>query len=335
MYIRPIKESDLDALEKLASQGGIGLTNLPANRDILNNKIQRSLQSFAKKISSPEDELYFFSLIDPSTQQLIGTCAIESSIGNTIPFYSYKRIYRDHISTQLNINKTIAELHLVNDFRGATEVCSLKLSQDYRKQRLAPLLSRSRFLFIAQFPERFADAIIAEMRGVSDKQGYSPFWRSLGGHFFAMDFTQADYLSALQDKQFIADLMPKHPIYEPLLTKEAQAVIGQPHPSTKPAMHLLEKEGFSFENYLDIFDAGPTLQAQRANITSIKNSHQELVAEILPNIDNQPYLLSNTQLDFRACQAPLQQNPDGTVSISKETASVLNINQGDHLRFVS
>jgi arginine N-succinyltransferase len=33
------------------------------------------------------------------------------------------------------------------------------------------------------------------MRGISDEQGHSPFWESLGRHFFKMEFSQADYLT--------------------------------------------------------------------------------------------------------------------------------------------
>lgn len=52
--------------------------------------------------------------------------------------------------------------------------------------------------------------------------------------------------------------MPKHPIYTHFLSDEAQSVIGQVHPQTAPARAVLEKEGFRYRNYVDIFDGGPT-----------------------------------------------------------------------------
>lgn len=50
--------------------------------------------------------------------------------------------------------------------------------------------------------------------------------------------------------------MPKHPLYIDFLSPEAQAVIGKVHPQTAPARTVLEKEGFRYLNYIDIFDGG-------------------------------------------------------------------------------
>ena len=66
---------------------------------------------------------------------------------------------------------------------------------------------------MAEFRERFADRVIAEMRGVSDEKGNSPFWQWLEEHFFSVDFPTADYLTGIGQKVFIAELMPKYPIY--------------------------------------------------------------------------------------------------------------------------
>ncbi|PWS15075.1 arginine N-succinyltransferase, partial [Klebsiella pneumoniae] len=76
----------------------------------------------------------------------------------------------------------------------------------------------------------FNAKVVAEMRGVIDEHGYSPFWESLGKRFFAIEFSRADYLSGTGKKAFIAALMPKHPLYIDFLSDEARAVIGQVHP---------------------------------------------------------------------------------------------------------
>jgi arginine N-succinyltransferase len=31
------------------------------------------------------------------------------------------------------------------------------------------------------------------MRGFSDEEGRSPFWESVGNHFFSIEFAKADY----------------------------------------------------------------------------------------------------------------------------------------------
>ncbi len=151
-------------------------------------------------------------------------------------------------------------LFLSNDHTGSSELCTLFLDPEWRKEGNGYLLSKSRFMFMAAFRDKFNDKVVAEMRGVIDEHGYSPFWQSLGKRFFSMDFSRADFLCGTGQKAFIAELMPKHPIYTHFLSQEARDVIGQVHPQTAPARAVLEKEGFRYRNYIDIFDGGPTLE---------------------------------------------------------------------------
>lgn len=84
--------------------------------------------------------------------------------------------------------------------------------------------------------------------------------------------------------------MPKHPIYTHFLSQEAQDVIGQVHPQTAPARAVLEKEGFRYRNYIDIFDGGPTLECDIDRVRAIRKSRLVEVAEGQP-----------AQGDFPAC----------------------------------
>ena len=118
-------------------------------------------------------------------------------------------------------------------------------------------LARSRYLFIATHRARFADRVLAELRGVQDERGGSPFWDGVAGRFFGMSFQEADYFNAINGNQFIADLMPKHPVYVAMLSDSARSAIGVPHPSGRAAMRMLEDEGYAYEGYVDIFDGGP------------------------------------------------------------------------------
>jgi len=58
------------------------------------------------------------------------------------------------------------------------------------------------------------------------------FVEALGRHFFDIDYPTADYLSMV-NKRFIADLMPKHPIYIHCC-RRGQTVIGKVHEATEP-----------------------------------------------------------------------------------------------------
>jgi arginine N-succinyltransferase len=272
IIVRPVTLNDLDQLERLAIESGPGMTNLPANRDVLERKIRTSLDSFSREVDNPGEESYLLVMEDTSNQRIAGTSGIIASVGLSRPFYSYRVIHLAHTSLELNKYDPVGILQMVNEYRGDTEIATLYLTPDYRRDGNGKLLSRCRFLFMAQFPQRFAGRVMAEMRGVHDEQGRSIFWDSLGRHFLDMDFSKADYLSALGKYQFIADLMPHYPIYIRLLPREAQAVIGIPHETTRPALALLEREGFRFEGCIDVFDAGPTIHAPLAQIRTVRES---------------------------------------------------------------
>jgi arginine N-succinyltransferase len=232
----------------------------------------------------------------------------------------------------LNVRNEVRVLYLDEEHDGPCVVGSLFLSPQYRRGGAGRLLSLCRFLFMAQFPEYFDPEVIAEMRGVVDGQGRSPFWDALGRHFFDIDYPTADYLSMV-NKRFIADLMPKHPIYIPLLPPEAQAVIGKVHEQTEPAMRMLKDEGFRESGRVDIFDGGPVVRCPLAEIRTVRTS---LLAPITGIVDvpleGEPYLLCNGRQDFRACQGPLQLLPDGTVRIGIQQAMALKMKVGDSVR---
>lgn len=89
---------------------------------------------------------------------------------------------------------------------------------------------------------------------------------------FFYGFQPGGFLCGTGQKAFIAELMPKHPIYTHFLSEEAQAVIGEVHPQTAPARAVLEKEGFRYRHYIDIFDGGPTLECDIDRVRAIRKA---------------------------------------------------------------
>ena len=112
-----------------------------------------------------------------------------------------------------------------------------------------------------------------------DEAGNAPFWDGLAGRFFDMTFPEADEFNAVHGTQFIADLMPKTPIYVSLLNDAARAVMGLPHPSGRAALRMLEEEGFVFDRYIDIFDGGPTVTAHIDDLRTVDESEEEKIVE--------------------------------------------------------
>jgi arginine N-succinyltransferase len=334
LVVRAVQDTDLDQLFELIQKAEYGLTTLNISKEELAARIEQSVFAFSQKLAKPDGQAYVFVMEDLSNGAVVGTSSIYSKIGGFEPNYSYDIETSIHSSEQLQVYKEIKILHLMEEHDGPTEIGSLFLSPDYWGEGHGRLLSIARFLFMAEFPERMETETIAEMRGVVDSQGVSPLWSALGAHFFQIDFPKADTLTATS-KKFIAELMPEHPIYIPLLPISAQEVIGEVHPNTEPARALLLKEGFEYRNRVDIFDGGPTLHCQTAEIRAVKESKRGTVAKILPQMTGgAEQLITNAKLNFRACLGPMIWEGD-RVSIDEVTALRLNLKLGDKVRAVN
>jgi arginine N-succinyltransferase len=311
-FIRPIQRADLDAVLALSEHTGAGLTSLPANADRLATFIGRSVASFAGE-ATRIDECYMFALVEARSGNVVGVSGIEAAVGLREPWYNYHVGTQVHASRELDVYTAAPTLFLTNDHTGCSELCSLFVDVRYRRGKNGSLLSKSRLLFVADFADRFAPKLIADLRGRSNEDGKSPFWEGLGRHFFAMDYSRADYLTGLGDKSFIAELMPRHPVYTVLLPEDARAVIGEVHDATVPARALLESEGFRYEGYVDIFDAGPTLECFRDDVRLSRRSQLlpvsigEADAAVEDPAEDVVWLVSNRRYaDFAAllCTAP-------------------------------
>jgi len=338
-YIRPIAREDLPALLSLSERTGSGLTTLPANAQRLESRIQRSIASFAGR-ASKADECYVFVLVDGVAGNVVGISAIEAAVGLSEPWYNYHVGTQVHASRELGVYTAVPTLFLTNDHTGHSELCSLFLDAHYRRARNGPLLSKARLLFIAEFAQRFGVKVIAELRGKLDANGRSAFWEGLGRHFFAMEYSRADYLTGIGRKAFIAELMPRHPVYTQLLPAEARAVIGEVHADTLPARAMLESEGFRYEGYVDIFDAGPTLECFRDNIRAVRQSRTlpARIGEDDPTSDGPSgdilWLVSNRNFEsFRATLAPAPARI-GEFPLLPHAAKLLGVGDGDAVRAV-
>jgi len=336
VIVRPIAVTDLAALMSLIKEAGVGLTTLPNSESLLEARIQASLATFAGT-AAKADEQWVFVMEEAGNQRLVGIAAIAGAVGLREPWYSYRVGTVVHASRELAIFTQTPTLFLSNDHTGATELCSLFLDPKYRVGRNGALLSKSRFLFMAEHRQRFAKKVIAELRGVSDGEGRSPFWESLGRHFFSMDFAEADYLTGIGKKSFVAELMPKHPLYSSFLSAEAQAVIGETHELTRPARRLLEQEGFRFLGHVDIFDAGPAVESNLDDIDAVKKSTRVGVVEITDEIaaDLPLTMLTHTDINrFQAALSRVEPMADGIV-IEAEAANALGLQVGDEVRVVA
>lgn len=321
--LRTARLDDLEAIYTMAKRTGGGFTNLPPDRKALKARIARAVAAFQREEDTPGDDHFFFILEDVDRGKVTGTCQIFARIGSTWPFYSYRIGALTQYSKELDRTFRAETLTLTTDLDGASEVGGLYLHPEERSAGVGALLARSRYLFMRMHRARFAERTIAELRGAHDDAGGSPFWDGVAGKFFGMSFREADDFNAVNGNQFIADLMPKHPLYLAMLPESALAVIGAPHQSGRAAMRMLENEGFVYENYIDIFDGGPTMIAATDKIATIRDAREDIVTGIVDGAEGDVSLVATGRLaNFRASLGFVTPTADGIILDAASAARI-------------
>lgn len=337
MIIRYIKPTDVNDLYQLAQKAGFGLTSLQPNMEKLTARIQRACDTVAGKLDKV-DQVYLFVLEDTKLKKVVGVCGIEVALGLKEPWYNFHVGTQVHASEPLNVYKALPTLYLSNDHTNCSELCTLFLDPDYRLNKNGKFLSKVRFLFLSAFKQYFEETIVAEMRGYSDEKGQSPFWNAVGHKFFDIEFTKADYLSGVGQKAFIAELMPRHPIYVDMLPEDAKVVIGMVHPNTMPAYNLLLGEGLRYKGYVDIFDGGATIQADIENLRAIKESLVVTVrieqSENI-NLSEEPLIVANDEYENYRAILSYSQPIENILYLDAEQAKQLHVQDGSQVRLLT
>ncbi len=332
--VRAAADRDLAHLYEMAKLTGGGFTNLPADRRALTAKLERSHTAFERDEASLSDEQFVLMLENTATGDVRGTCQLITQVGQKHPFYSYRIGTLTQHSRELDRTFRAKMLSLTTDLEGASEVGGLFLHPGERAGGLGLLLARSRYLFMRAHRTRFADRVLAELRGVIDEAGGSPFWDGLAGRFFGMNFQEADAFNAVNGHQFIADLMPKHPVYTAMLPEHARAAIGMPHPSGRAAMRMLENEGFAFEHYIDIFDGGPTMTARTDQVRTIRDARDATIVAIADGDGEEALVASGRLAAFRCAYGRIAPAADG-VTLDPACAAALGVAAGDTISWIA
>lgn len=324
MLIRPIQLRDLDELFEMAKTSSGGITTLPADKRLLHEKIERSLFAFSRDVLRPKGEAYLFVLEDAG--KVVGCSGILSKTGGYEPICTFQ------VRTQMVRGKRIKVLAAHKVYDGPTEVGSLFLMPNYREGGLGKLLSLSRFLFIGIHPDRFDGRVAASYRGVME-DNRCPFWSAVGEPIFDLDFATVNRLR-YTDAHLMEELLPSQGLYVPLLPKEIQKVIGKTHPRTRPALHLLQKQGFTYTKEIDPVDGGPFYAADAHKIGVIRKRRHAKVSHIVADPPKgKPRIIGNHNLHFRATIAPLTVSK-GAATLSKRVAHLLQVERGDLISYI-
>ncbi len=327
--IRSVKHDDLTQLVDLAKQ--FNLLNLPGNRKVIGEKIDRSEQSFAGKLPKHQSE-YVFVVEDVEEKAIVGSSLVLAKHGNEdVPHSFFKIFKRDHFSQDLGIGFIHQVLRFQLDFDGPTEIGGLLVDKAYRRrpEKLGKQISLSRFLYMGLYPEKFEERVLCELTPPLTEEGRSEFWEALGRRFTGLPYQEADLLSQ-SHKEFIESLFPQDDIYLCLLDAKARLVLGRVGEATKPAQHLLESIGFSYLDEVDPFDGGPHYGANTSDILPIKNGKRLTVNEFKDASYKDQYLVATTGEEFRVCLASVDMR-DGEVSIAPKAKQILGIENSEQV----
>lgn len=331
--VRPVELSDIAALEKLAAVAMPGVHTLPKTREKIAASVERSIASFAAHVDIPSEESYMFVLENLARREIVGTAAIHASAGSNGTYFSFRNDVIQQVSRDLNISHSVHALTLCSELTAYSQ-----LSGFYLRERTgieAALLSRARLLFAVLAPHRFGDRFFVPLAGVTDAAGSSPFWDALGRKFFKMDFLDAErIIGGARNRTLIVELMPHYPVYVPLLPGDAQAAMGQIHPDGELAFNLLTEEGFEADDYIDIFDGGPILQAHKNSLRSFSGSLVRRVAPAESGAGSDPLvsyaIAASSEDNFRAVTAACASVEAGElVHLPGEVQDALMVAPGD------
>lgn len=348
MIVRHATLDDLDALFELMQTVEVGMTSLPKDKAVLKRRLEQTTDTLAGKLDKSACR-YLFVLEQlgktKAENHLVGIGAIEVAVGKKEPFYDFRVMTQVHSSKELEVYNSLDVLVMSNDYTGASELCSLFVAPNFRNANNGKLISKARMLFMAAYPEYFAEKVMAEMRGYFDQEGVSPFWTHFSSKFFKVDFAKVDYLIGTANKSFIAELMPRFPIYLDFVADEAKEAIGRVHPNTESALKLLEGEGLRFKNHIDIIDGGPKVEAAIKDLRAVEDS--QVLSVLIDDIPSDEadtnegidYLISNdAYVNFRASVVRINDEIDinhQTIRLNSTLAWALMVKDGDKVRVLT
>jgi arginine N-succinyltransferase len=347
LAIRQAKIEDVPTLLKLAKM--VHFINLPADREIIYQKITRSRECFARAaggggsgagsvppsgagVSAFASQGFFMLVLeDTESGACLGTSQIVARMGGKgNPNFSLKLERREFFSKSLQTGTShiVAKLH--GDESGPTEIGGLILQPASRGQKLGRLLSLIRFHLMGMHRPMFADRVIAEMMGPITIDGQSVLWEYFGRRFIPLSYAEADK-HCQRSREFISALLPKEDVYLSLLPPEARDVVGRVGEETVPARRMLEKLGFAYKDTVDPFDGGPHLEAKTDDIPVVRKTRP---MELAPGVaaaacDSRGFVsVLDAEGNFRAIDTVMALDGKGRVQIPKETMSELEWKTG-------
>jgi arginine N-succinyltransferase len=198
--------------------------------------------------------------------QPLACLRLRRAIGLDLPRHWYHVGWVVHAAAELGLFHRLQTLQLGNDLTGASELADIAwqpgLDAAAQAEVLAPLLAAALQALRAAEPLAGASALlIAELPGLVDADGLSPFWQGLGRPFYDGDAQQAAQRFGPAWRSHVATLMPRQPVYSAFLPAAAQAAVGRAHPAAAVLAGLLQQAGLRPGGHITIDQGAPVLTA--------------------------------------------------------------------------
>ena len=268
---RVARESDIESIALITSKAGVGLSTVPKGRAAVESYVDDTAKFMSGKGGS--NRVLFVS-DDKGVVTGISGIIIQTDVER--PFYSFehKRVNGDQVKSR-DLTKGHDVLQLSQKYNEHTELGTLFLSPDCRGGGVGRLLSMGRLAFIESHRSSFKDNLMADIRGWYDETNSSPFWLEFASRFVDASFEDANRFVE-QDKDFIRNAFPHHPVYLCLLNRAAQECVGRANDNSIGALKLLQAAGFTKSNYCNILDGGPALECKVAETIVAKSANKAL-----------------------------------------------------------
>lgn len=344
--IRRARMDDAPTLLKMAKM--VHFINLPADQDIITEKIINSRASFERAAGvnrkqltpkrhsgsggisekTAQAELFMFVLDDTDSPGCLGTSQIVSQMGGPgNPNVCFKLEHREKYSESLKFGTRtmVARIHL--DESGPTEIGGLILQPSFRGHpaKLGRFVSSVRFHFMGLHRRVFRPTVLAEMMAPITSDGENLIWNALGRRFIPLSYTEADRFCQYS-REFMTALLPAGDIQLSILPPEVRMQFGEVGKETVPARRMLEKLGFKYEHYVDPFDGGPYLFAKTEDISVVRDTRKLELGDPISSSDAGGMAIVSVldkDGEFFAVQSPYLIDRAGRVCVPREAFEAL------------
>ncbi len=295
IFLRETIPADVSPLLGAAQSGNFRTLNFPSTHEGLERKIQSSQDSFRGVVADPDEREFMFTVLAKGDQRVslpVGTSTLYAKHGTPAkPHHAY-HIVR---STRLRSSGVVDDdsvLILTQNHDGPSEVGALvvhdvisgKKDKTHveilaegmrhtidRTRRYGLAASWIRFFWAAMPDQRayFKDRtclteILPPLTHLPDGGRTNAFYEALAKKYFNdRPYDEMDLVTQ-DDRSLISARLPALIKFSDLST-EAQGILGQSRPESRPALRLLEKLGFRHTDRVDPLDGGPHLEGSFAN----------------------------------------------------------------------